>query len=97
MDLSIIGTILGLMVTRGNDINKIEQSLGGIPGLVAVGGELQTLWQLYRSGGINAVLEKGGPDVQAIIEKIGPANIAAVMPPAGNLLAAWQKQGGAPS
>lgn len=91
MDLSIVGTILGLMVSNGADINKIEQATGGLSGMVAIGTQLQALWGLYQSGGVSAVLEKGGADVEAILQKIGISNIAAVMPPAGNLLTAYQK------
>lgn len=90
MDLSIVGTILGLVVSNGSDIEKIEQATGGLSGLVAVGQQLENLWKLYQSGGVDAVLQKGGADVEAILSKIGIPNIAAVMPPAGNLLSAYQ-------
>lgn len=90
MDLSLIGAGIRLLVTNGADINVIEQATGGLSGAVALGAHINNLWKLYESGGLDAVLQKGGQDVQAIIEKIGPANIAAVMPAAGNLLAAYQ-------
>ena len=90
MDLSIVSTILGLMVSNGVDINKIEDATGGLSGLVAIGTQLQALWALYQSGGVSAVLEKGGADVEAIMQKIGIENIGKVMPPAGNLLKAYQ-------
>jgi hypothetical protein len=79
-----------ILRTNAADLLAIEQKIGGLSAIIKLEPQLFALYQAYAAGGLQAVLRNGGANVQAIIEAIGPANIAAVLPHAGNILKTLQ-------
>ena len=65
---------------NSSDLLAIEHLIGGLSGIIKLTAPLKAVAASYQAGGEELVLEKNGADVQTIIETIGPANIAAVMP-----------------
>ena len=77
--------IFKILRANGKDLLAIEEKVGGLGGLIRLEPHFYALWHLYGSGGIQAVFAGGGGEVQAIIEAIGPANIAVILPSLGNI------------
>ena len=71
---------------NASDLLAIQEKIGGLGMIIKLVGPLKALAASYQAGGAELVLAKNGADVQAIIETIGPANIAAVMPHAAAIL-----------
>jgi hypothetical protein len=65
---------------NSSDVLAIEHLIGGLSGIIKLVSPLKAIAASYQAGGAELVLAKNGADVQLIIETIGPANIAAVMP-----------------
>ena len=83
MNPQLVFQILG---KNGVDLLAIEQKVGGLGGILKLLPHIEALYGLFAAGGIGAVLEKGGPEIQAVINGIGVDNIAAVLPYAANIL-----------
>ena len=75
-----------LLHSNADDLLAIEKCIGGLGSIIKLEPQLYAIYSAYEKGGAEAVLESCGPNVQAIIETIGPPNIAAVLPRAAKIL-----------
>ena len=72
--------IFAILRANGGDLLAIEEKIGGLGGIIRLEPQLYAIYEAYAAGGADAVLMSCGPHIQAVIEAIGPGNIAAVMP-----------------
>lgn len=82
--------IFDILTKNAEDLLAVEQVIGGFAGIIKLEPQLYALYAAYEAGGVDQVLHTCGAHVQAVIETIGPANIASVMPRVANILKTLQ-------
>jgi len=83
--------LFAILRANGGDLLAIENKIGGLGGIIKLEPQLYAIYSAYESGGAGAVLSSCGPNIQAVIETIGPNNIAAVLPYAAKILKTIQR------
>ena len=82
--------IFEILAKNRDDLLAIEQVIGGLSGIIKLEPQLYAVYEAYAAGGADQVLRTCGPHVQSILETVGPANIAALMPRLANILKTLQ-------
>ncbi len=82
--------IFEILAKNRDDLLAIEQAVGGLSGILKLEPQAYAIYEAYEAGGADQVLRTCGPHVQVVVETIGPANIAAVMPRVANILKTLQ-------